>query len=53
MTRQGATPVWFGLWVARQHRFNRLFLEAHEVFISRDRENYVLNHLMKSDSKSS
>jgi hypothetical protein len=31
--------------VARQHRFNRLFLEAHEVFISRDRENYVPNHL--------
>ena len=31
--------------VAREHRFNRLFLEAQEVFISRDRENYVLNHL--------
>jgi hypothetical protein len=31
--------------VARQHRFNRLFIEAHEVFISRDRERYVLNHL--------
>jgi hypothetical protein len=31
--------------VARQHRFNRLFVEAHEVFISRDRENYVRNHL--------
>jgi len=30
---------------ARQHRFNRLFLEAQEVFINRDRENYVLNHL--------
>jgi|ERR1051326_179333 hypothetical protein len=31
--------------VARQQRFNRLFIEAQEVFISRDRENYVLNHL--------
>jgi hypothetical protein len=39
--------------VARQHRFNRLFLEAHEVFISRDRENYVLNHLKNSDPKPS
>ena len=34
--------------VARQQRFNRLFLEAHEVFISRDREKYVLNHLKNS-----
>jgi hypothetical protein len=33
--------------VARQHRFNRLFLEAHEVFISRDREHYVSKHLQK------
>jgi hypothetical protein len=31
--------------VARQQRFDRLFLEAHEAFISRDRENYVMNHL--------
>ena len=31
--------------VARQHRFNRLFIEAQEVFVSRDRENYALNHL--------
>ena len=31
--------------VARQHRFDRLFIEAHEVLLSRDRENYVLNHL--------
>jgi hypothetical protein len=31
--------------VARQHRFNRLFIEAHEVFLSRDRENYVVEHL--------
>src|SRR5579859_2432981 len=31
--------------VAREHRFNRLFLEAQEVFIGRDRESYVLNHL--------
>jgi hypothetical protein len=30
---------------ARQHRFNRLFMEAHEVFISRDRDAYVLQHL--------
>lgn len=30
---------------ARQHRFNRLFVEAQEVFINRDRDNYVLNHL--------
>ena len=35
---------------ARQHRFNRLFLEAHEVFISRDREKYVLTHLRKGKS---
>jgi len=31
--------------VSRQHRFNRLFVEAHEIFISRDREHYVLDHL--------
>ncbi len=31
--------------VARQQRFNRLFMEAQEVFISRDREKYVLDHL--------
>jgi hypothetical protein len=31
--------------VARQHRFNRLFIEAHEVFLSRDREHYAVNHL--------
>ena len=34
--------------VARQQRFNRLFIEAHEVFLSRDREHYVLNHLTTS-----
>jgi len=34
--------------VARQHRFNRLFIEAQEVFVSRDRENYALNHLKTS-----
>jgi hypothetical protein len=34
--------------VARQHRFNRLFIEAHEVFLSRDRDNYVLGHLRDS-----
>jgi len=39
--------------VARQHRFNRLFLDAHEVFISRDREKYVLDHLKHSDIKPS
>jgi hypothetical protein len=31
--------------VAREHRFNRLFLQAHEIFISRNRQQYVLNHL--------
>jgi hypothetical protein len=30
---------------ARQHRFNRLFLEAQEIFVSRDREQYVSQHL--------
>jgi hypothetical protein len=30
---------------ARQHRFNRLFLEAQEIFINRDREGYVPRHL--------
>jgi len=30
---------------ARQQRFNRLFLEAHELFISRDRDHYVRTHL--------
>jgi hypothetical protein len=30
---------------ARQHRFNRLFIEAHDIFIGRDRETYVTNHL--------
>ncbi len=34
--------------VARQHRFDRLFIEAHELFINRDREHYVLNHLKQS-----
>jgi hypothetical protein len=37
--------------VARQHRFNRLFIEAHEVFLSRDREHYVLEHLKQSNPK--
>jgi hypothetical protein len=31
--------------VARQQRFDRLFIEAHEVLLSRDRANYALNHL--------
>ncbi len=33
---------------ARQNRFNRLFLEAQELFVSRDRDNYVLKHLQKT-----
>jgi hypothetical protein len=39
--------------VARQHRFNKLFLDAHEIFISRDREKYVLDHLKNPDIKPS
>jgi len=35
--------------VARQHRFNRLFLEAQEAFINRDRANYALYHLRSPD----
>jgi hypothetical protein len=31
--------------IAREQRFNRLFIEAHEVLLSRDREGYVLKHL--------
>ena len=31
--------------IARQQRFNRLFLEAQEVFVSRDRAGYVSQHL--------
>jgi hypothetical protein len=31
--------------VSRQQRFDRLFIEAHEVLLSRDRENYVLENL--------
>jgi hypothetical protein len=31
--------------VSRQQRFNRLFLEAHEVFVGRNRDGYVLEHL--------
>jgi hypothetical protein len=30
---------------ARQQRFNRLFVEAHEILISRDRDGYVMKHL--------
>jgi len=37
--------------VARQQRYNRLFIEAHEVFVSRDRQNYVLNHLKDPSAK--
>ena len=38
--------------VARQNRFDRLFIEAHELFVSRDREHYVLNHLKNPTSTS-
>jgi hypothetical protein len=31
--------------VAREHRFNRLFVEAHELFIGKDRARYVMQHL--------
>ena len=34
-------------------RNNRLFVEAHEVLISRDRDRYVLNHLKRSGHKPS
>jgi hypothetical protein len=36
--------------VARQDRFNRLFLAAHEAFIARDREGYVPQHLSPGSS---
>jgi hypothetical protein len=36
---------------ARQHRFNRLFVEAQELFVSRDRSGYVMNHLKAKPSK--
>jgi hypothetical protein len=39
--------------VARQHRFDRLFFEAHEILLSRDREHYVLNHLKNIGAKTS
>lgn len=35
--------------VARQQRFNRLFIEAHEVFLSRDRDHYAIDHLKNSN----
>jgi hypothetical protein len=35
--------------VARQHRYNRLFIEAHEVFLSRDRDHYAIDHLKNSN----
>ncbi len=38
---------------ARQQRFNRLFIEAQEVLISRDRERYVLEHLQQLKSNNS
>ena len=37
--------------VARQHRFDRLFFEAHEVLLSRDRQHYVLDHLKNLTQK--
>ena len=37
--------------VARQQRFDRLFIEAHEVLLSRDRENYVLENLKNGSSQ--
>lgn len=36
--------------VARVDRFNRLFLAAHEAFLSRDRAHYALRHLGAADS---
>ena len=39
--------------VAREQRFNRLFIEAQEVFISRDREHYALNCLERFSKESS
>ena len=36
--------------VARQQRFNRLFIEAHEVFLSRDPESYALKMLKEAKS---
>ena len=39
--------------LARQQRFDRLFVEAHEAFINRDRQNYVLNHLKSLNSEKS
>jgi hypothetical protein len=38
---------------ARQNRFNRLFVEAQELFVSRDRENYALSHLKKTKVQAS
>ena len=38
---------------ARAHRFDRLFIEAHEVLLSRDRANYVVNNLKTQDTESS
>lgn len=35
--------------VARQDRFNRLFLAAHETFVGRDRAHYALRHLGPPD----
>ena len=37
--------------VARQHRFNSLFIEAHQILLSRERDKYVLNHLKALSNK--
>jgi hypothetical protein len=37
--------------LARQQRFDRLFIEAQEIFLSRDREHYALNHLKNQAGK--
>ena len=34
--------------MARQHRFNRLFLEAQETLVSRDREQYRPCSILKN-----
>jgi hypothetical protein len=38
--------------IARQQRFNRLFVQAHEIFISRERDDYVMKHLKNITPKS-
>jgi hypothetical protein len=38
---------------ARAHRFDRLFIEAHEVLLSRDRVDYAVDHLKSLPLKKS